>query len=90
MWLICVVIANCFAINGQAQDIGQTPEATRPGPSSAKDQDKCCATSTARDSKAGGEKTAPKLSAEELFAARARMILASGQPAKGDWGLLRT
>ena len=88
MWLICVVIANCFAINGQAQDIGQTPEATRPGPSSAKDQDKCCATSSARDSKPGGEKTAPKLSAEELFAARARMILASGQPAKGDWGLL--
>ena len=30
----------------------------------------------------------PKLSSADLFAARARTILGSGQPAKGDWGLL--
>jgi D-alanyl-D-alanine carboxypeptidase/D-alanyl-D-alanine-endopeptidase (penicillin-binding protein 4) len=31
---------------------------------------------------------APALSPVELFAAREQMILGSGQPAKGDWGLL--
>jgi D-alanyl-D-alanine carboxypeptidase/D-alanyl-D-alanine-endopeptidase (penicillin-binding protein 4) len=30
----------------------------------------------------------PKLSPTELFSARADVILGSGQPAKGDWGLL--
>ena len=81
VWLICGVIAICFAISGQAQD------AARPSASSAKGQDKCCA-STVRDSKPGGEQAAPKLSAAELFAARARIILEGGQPAKGEWGLL--
>src|SRR4029077_9034355 len=40
------------------------------------------------DRKEGGEQAAPKLSSVDLFRARARMILGSGQPAKGDWGLL--
>src|SRR5207248_3478350 len=31
---------------------------------------------------------APKLSAAELFSARAQLILGSGQPAKGEWGIL--
>src|SRR6266853_1929577 len=87
VWLICGAIAICLAISGQAQDVGTPQEAERPSTSSAKGQDKCCA-STVRDSKPGGEQAAPKLSAEELFTARARMILGSGQPAKGDWGLL--
>jgi D-alanyl-D-alanine carboxypeptidase/D-alanyl-D-alanine-endopeptidase (penicillin-binding protein 4) len=34
------------------------------------------------------EQTQTKPSPTELFAARAQMILGSGQPAKGDWGLL--
>jgi D-alanyl-D-alanine carboxypeptidase/D-alanyl-D-alanine-endopeptidase (penicillin-binding protein 4) len=87
VWLVRGVIAVCFAISGQAQDVGQPQEAARLSASSAKGQDKRRA-STARDSKPGGEQAAPKLSAEELFAARARIILESGQPAKGDWGLL--
>src|SRR6266853_1096590 len=87
VWLICGAIAICLAISGQAQDVGTPQEAERPSTSSAKGQDKCCA-STVRESKPGGEQAAPKLSAEELFTARARMILGSGQPAKGDWGLL--
>jgi serine-type D-Ala-D-Ala carboxypeptidase/endopeptidase (penicillin-binding protein 4) len=87
VWPICAAIAVCFAISGRAQDAGQPQEAARPSANSAKGQGKCCA-STARDSKPGGEQTAAKLSAAELFAARARIILESGQPAKGEWGLL--
>src|SRR4029077_6788869 len=87
VWLICGVIAICFAISGQAQDVGQPQEAARPSRSSAKGQDKC-GEGTARDGKPGAEQAAAKLSAEELFTARARMILGSGQPAKGDWALL--
>jgi serine-type D-Ala-D-Ala carboxypeptidase/endopeptidase (penicillin-binding protein 4) len=87
VWLICVAIAVCFAISGRAQDAGQPQEAARPSANSANGQGKCCA-STARDGKPGGEQTAAKLSAAELFAARARIILESGQPAKGEWGLL--
>lgn len=87
VWLICVAIAVCFAISGQAQDLGQPQEAARPGANSAQAQGQCCA-STARDSKPVGRQTAAKLSAAELFAARARIILESGQPAKGEWGLL--
>ena len=50
----------------------------------------CCFTASgkAQDTKVGGEQAAPKLSSVDLFAARARIILGSGQPAKGDWGLL--
>ena len=89
VWLLYLVIAFGFAISGQAQGGGQPQEAARPGTSGTKAQDQCCA-STVRDSKPGGGQAAAKLSAEELFAARARMILGSGQPAKGDWGLLIT
>src|SRR5216684_3988685 len=87
VWLICAVVALCFAASGKAQDAGPLQEATRPGASSPQGQEKCCASAT-HDAKAGGEQAAPKLSSADLFAARARIILGSGQPAKGDWGLL--
>jgi len=87
VWLICAVVALCFAASGKAQDAGQPQETTRSNASSPQGQEKCCASAT-HDAKAGGEQAAPKLSSVDLFAARARIILGSGQPAKGDWGLL--
>ncbi len=89
--LFCAAMAIAFAISGQAQDARKWQEAERPNgsvrQSAEKSQDKCCA-SPVRDAGPGGEQTAPKLSSAEIFAARARIILESGQPAKGDWGLL--
>jgi D-alanyl-D-alanine carboxypeptidase/D-alanyl-D-alanine-endopeptidase (penicillin-binding protein 4) len=83
-------MAIAFAGGGQAQNAGKLQEAAGPNgsvPQSAeKSQEKCCA-SVAQDARAG-EQAAPKLSPAELFAARARIILESGQPAKGEWGLL--
>src|SRR5258708_14399638 len=87
VWLICAVVAWCFAAGGKAQDAGQPQEATRSNASSPQGQEKCCASAT-HDAKVGGDQAAPKLSSVDLFAARARIILGSGQPAKGDWGLL--
>ncbi len=87
VWLICAVVALCFAAGGKAQDAGQPQEATRSNASSPQGREKCCASAT-HDAKVGGEQAAPKLSSVDLFAARARIILGSGQPAKGDWGLL--
>src|SRR5713101_6989052 len=87
VWLICAVVALCFAASGKAQDAGQPQQTTRSNASSPQGQEKCCASAT-HDAKAGGEQAAPKLSSVDLFAARARIILGSGQPAKGDWGLL--
>src|SRR5882724_9375618 len=87
VWLICAVVAWCFTASGKAQDAGQPQETSRSNASSPQGQEKCCA-SAAHDAKAGDEQAAPKLSSVDLFAARARIILGSGQPAKGDWGLL--
>ncbi len=87
MRLICGMVAFCFALSSKAQDIGQPQRVTRPDGSSARGRDKCCS-GAAQGGNGGGHVAAPKLSAAELFAARARMILGSGQPAKGDWGLL--
>jgi D-alanyl-D-alanine carboxypeptidase/D-alanyl-D-alanine-endopeptidase (penicillin-binding protein 4) len=87
VWLICAVAALCFAASGKAQDAGRPQQATRSNASSPQGQEKCCASAT-HDAKAGAGQAAPKLSSADLFAARARIILGSGQPAKGDWGLL--
>lgn len=87
VWLICAVVGWCFAASGEAQDAGQPQETTRSNASSPQGQEKSCA-SAPHDAKAGGEQAPPKLSSADLFAARARIILGSGQPAKGDWGLL--
>jgi D-alanyl-D-alanine carboxypeptidase/D-alanyl-D-alanine-endopeptidase (penicillin-binding protein 4) len=75
-----------FAIPSKAQDLNQPPAAARPT-GSPQNQEKCCPPGTP-DKKSGAEPARPKLSPVELFAARARAILGSGQPAKGDWGLL--
>src|SRR5579863_4294976 len=53
----------------------------------AKQVEGCCS-SAKSETKSEAEKAAHKLSPTELFAARAQMILGSGQPAKGDWGIL--
>jgi D-alanyl-D-alanine carboxypeptidase/D-alanyl-D-alanine-endopeptidase (penicillin-binding protein 4) len=87
VWLIRAVVALCFAAGAKAQDAGQPQETTRSNARSPQGQEKCCASAT-HDAKVGGEQAAPKLSSVDLFAARARIILGSGQPAKGDWGLL--
>src|SRR5246127_783007 len=87
---LCGAMAIAFAICGQAQNAGKPQEAAQPNgivPQSAeKSQEKCCA--SAAQGARTGEQAAPKLSSAELFAARARIILESGQPAKGEWGLL--
>ena len=51
--------------------------------------EKCCGAAK-HEGKASGSAVVHSLSPAELFAARAQMILGSGQPAKGDWGLLIT
>jgi D-alanyl-D-alanine carboxypeptidase/D-alanyl-D-alanine-endopeptidase (penicillin-binding protein 4) len=80
------MVALAVALVGQTQVAGRPQEAPR-NQSSPQTQEKCCVKSTRSDN-AHGEQAGSKLSSEELFAARARMILGSGQPAKGDWGLL--
>src|SRR5262245_52437183 len=72
--LICATIVVSSAIGGMAQEAKVPVEA-------------CCAapqhggrTETSNDSH--------KVLPADLFTARAQMILGSGQPAKGDWGLL--
>jgi serine-type D-Ala-D-Ala carboxypeptidase/endopeptidase (penicillin-binding protein 4) len=73
-WLIWGVLGSLFAGAGEAQ------QSKPPG-------ETCCG-SAKSETKNEAEKAAPKLSPSELFAARAQMILGSGQPAKGDWGIL--
>ena len=68
------VLGVCFAGAGAAQQTKHPGEA-------------CCASSKS-ESKNAVEHSARNLSPTDLFAARAQMILGSGQPAKGDWGLL--
>src|SRR5246500_1200894 len=86
---LCGAMAIAFAICGQAQNAGKPQEAVpangRVPQSAEKSQEKCCA--NAVQGGKPGEPAAPKLSSAELFAARARIILESGQPAKGEWGL---
>ena len=72
-WLLCGAAWLAFGGSAAAQGTAKHPG------------EKCCA----KAKHEGKAQTAPhKLSSSELFAARAQMILGSGQPAKGDWGLL--
>src|SRR5258708_536995 len=87
VWLMCAVVGLCFAARARAQDAAQAQETTRSNGSSPPSQEKAYARAT-HDDKAGAAQAAAKLSSVDLFAARARIILGSGQPAKGDWGLL--
>ena len=73
IWLIGVV-ALALANGSAAQDARKPAEA--------------CCVSAKEHGQAHDEKVPQPLSPEELFAARVRMILGSGEPAKGDWGLL--
>jgi serine-type D-Ala-D-Ala carboxypeptidase/endopeptidase (penicillin-binding protein 4) len=79
-WVLCGLFAVSFAAAGEAQEI-KRPQETAPS------QEKCCAVKK-HGAKAKAPEPAHSLSPAELFAARAQMILGSGQPAKGDWGLL--
>ena len=61
------------------------------GPAAAqqtKSPAEACCSAAKSESKNEADKAAHRLSPTELFAARAQMILGSGQPAKGDWGIL--
>jgi len=73
IWLIGVV-ALALANGSAAQDAKKPAEA--------------CCVSAKEHRQANDEKVPQPLSPEELFAARVRMILGGGEPAKGDWGLL--
>jgi D-alanyl-D-alanine carboxypeptidase/D-alanyl-D-alanine-endopeptidase (penicillin-binding protein 4) len=58
------------------------------GAQQAKHPAEACCSGAKSETKNGAEKATHKLSPTELFAARAQTILGSGQPAKGDWGIL--
>jgi D-alanyl-D-alanine carboxypeptidase/D-alanyl-D-alanine-endopeptidase (penicillin-binding protein 4) len=72
--MILSVLGVWFAGTGTAQQTKHPAEA-------------CCG-GTKSETKNAAEHSARNLSPTDLFAARAQMILGSGQPAKGDWGLL--
>jgi len=74
IWMILSVLGVWFAGTGTAQQTKHPAEACCPSPKS--------------ETKNAAEHSARNLSPTDLFAARAQMILGSGQPAKGDWGLL--
>ena len=73
-WVICGAAGLWIAGTGHAQESKPAAET-------------CCGVAK-REAKKGDSAAMHTLSPGELFAARAQMILESGQPAKGDWGLL--
>jgi D-alanyl-D-alanine carboxypeptidase/D-alanyl-D-alanine-endopeptidase (penicillin-binding protein 4) len=75
IWLMAAVVTG-FSI-APGSDAQRTKQAA----------DACCATPK-RQTKSVAAEPVHGLSPTELFSARERMILGSGQPAKGDWGLL--
>jgi D-alanyl-D-alanine carboxypeptidase/D-alanyl-D-alanine-endopeptidase (penicillin-binding protein 4) len=76
-WLVGTALAILLASRDGAQETKKPTES-------------CCTAGgqSAIQSAKRAEQTQTKPSPTELFAARAQMILGSGQPAKGDWGLL--
>src|SRR5262245_21484467 len=72
--LVCAVIAVLCAVGGQAQQARHPTEA-------------CCA-APKHGGKPETSDDSHKVQPADLFTARAQVILGSGQPAKGDWGLL--
>ena len=76
-WLVGTALAILLASRDGAQETKKPTES-------------CCiaGSPSANRSAKKAEQTQTKPSPTELFAARAQMILGSGQPAKGDWGLL--
>jgi D-alanyl-D-alanine carboxypeptidase/D-alanyl-D-alanine-endopeptidase (penicillin-binding protein 4) len=82
IWLTCGLLTVCGAKSGPAQEGQQGPET-------------CCANSrpeakseTKHQARNKDQQSVRALAPAELFAARVQMILGSGQPAKGNWGVL--
>jgi serine-type D-Ala-D-Ala carboxypeptidase/endopeptidase (penicillin-binding protein 4) len=71
---ICTAIVVLSAVGGKSQEAKHPAEA--------------CCTAPKQEGKTASPNDAHKVLPTDLFAARAQMILGSGQPAKGDWGLL--
>src|SRR6516164_5510886 len=76
IWFVALLVL-AFSLRNQAQQAGSPAD----HPNAA-----CCTASG--DGQPGGAREAPALLPRELFAARAQLLLGSGQPSKGDWGLL--
>ena len=85
-WLICGVLAFSLAGAGNAQESKPRAEA-RHVQENTQAREKCCGDAKQKG-KTNGAEAAHSLSPVELFGARAQMILGSGQPAKGEWGIL--
>ena len=85
-WLICGVLAFSLADAGKAQESKPRAEA-RHAQEPTQAREKCCG-DVKQKGKTNGAEAAHSLSPVELFGARTQMILGSGQPAKGEWGIL--
>jgi len=85
-WLICGVLAFSLAGAGNAQESKPRAEA-RHVQENTQAREKCCGDAKQKG-KTNGAEAAHSLSPVELFGARTQMILGSGQPAKGEWGIL--
>jgi serine-type D-Ala-D-Ala carboxypeptidase/endopeptidase (penicillin-binding protein 4) len=85
-WLICGVLAFSLADAGKAQESKPRAEA-RHAQENTQAREKCCGDAK-QTGKTNGAEAAHSLSPVELFGARTQMILGSGQPAKGEWGIL--
>jgi len=85
-WLICGVLAFSLAVAGKSQESKPRAE-TRHAQETTPAREKCCGDAKQKG-KTNGPEAAHSLSPVELFGARTQMILGSGQPAKGEWGIL--
>jgi len=85
-WLICGVLAFSLADAGKAQQ-SKPPAEARHAQETTQAREKCCGDAKQKG-KTNGAEAAHGLSSVELFGARTQMILGSGQPAKGEWGIL--
>jgi serine-type D-Ala-D-Ala carboxypeptidase/endopeptidase (penicillin-binding protein 4) len=89
-WLTCSVLVLILGATkgaaGRAQEFAERSENSH-AQKTAKIPEECCGDAKQK-TKTSGAESAHSPSPAELFGARAQMILGSGQPAKGDWGLL--
>ena len=85
-WLISGVFAFALVAEGRAQQI-ETRVANKRAREAAQAQEKCCGDAKQKG-RTNGTEAVRTLSPGELFSARTQMILGSGQPAKGEWGIL--
>jgi D-alanyl-D-alanine carboxypeptidase/D-alanyl-D-alanine-endopeptidase (penicillin-binding protein 4) len=85
-WLICGVLAFSLTAVGTAQESKPRGE-SRHAQETTQAREKCCGDAKQK-AKTNGAEAAHGLSPVELFGARTQMILGTGQPAKGEWGIL--